>query len=133
MSAVSDWDTGIGFGPPVMTAVLSPMQGPIPNVVGLPYGRAPPLHFKAPNWHDMLKLMARMSGTRLEATVEAMAVVKTAMQLRVVVNFVKVCLQLASAMKSWSSEAICGTSCAGPPVLERLACHTLCHARHARA
>ena len=88
----TDRDTGIGFGPPVMTAVLSPMQGPIPNVVGLPFGRAPPLHFKAPNWHDMLKLMARMSGTRLEATVEAMAVVKTAMQLRVVVNFVKVCL-----------------------------------------
>ena len=73
-----------------MTAVLSPMKGPIPNVIGLPYGRAPPLHFKAPNWHDMLKLMARMSGTRLEATVEAMAVVKTPMQLRVVVNFVKV-------------------------------------------
>lgn len=66
------------------------MSGPIPNVIALPYGRAPPLHLKAPNWHDMLKLMARLSSTRLEPTVEALAVVKTTMQLRVVVNFVKV-------------------------------------------
>lgn len=72
------------------------MKGPIPNVIGLPYGRAPPLHFKAPNWHDILKLMARMSGTHIEATVEAMAVVKTPMQLRLVVNFVKVGLHIAS-------------------------------------
>lgn len=66
------------------------MQGPIPNVIALPYGRAPPLHIKAPNWRDMLKLMARLSNTRLEPTVEAMAVVKTTMHLRVIVNFVKV-------------------------------------------
>ena len=67
------------------------MSGPIPDVIGLPYGRAPPLHFKSPNWHDMLMLMARMSGTRLQATVEAMALIKAPMQLRVVINFVKVC------------------------------------------
>lgn len=66
------------------------MRGPIPDVIGLPYGRAPPLHFKSPNWHDMLMLMARMSGTRLQATVEAMALIKAPMQLRIVINFVKV-------------------------------------------
>ena len=66
------------------------MEGPIPNVIALPYGRAPPLHIKAPNWRDLLQLMARLSNTRLEPTVEAMAVVKTTMHLRVVVNFVKV-------------------------------------------
>ncbi len=66
------------------------MKGPIPNVIGLPYGRAPPLHMKAPNWRDMLKLMARLSSTRLEPTVEALALVKIPMQLRVVINFVKV-------------------------------------------
>jgi hypothetical protein len=66
------------------------MQGPIPNVIALPYGRAPPLHIKAPNWRDMVKLMARLSNTRLEPTVEALTVVKTTMYLRAVVNFVKV-------------------------------------------
>ncbi|EKM59152.1 uncharacterized protein PHACADRAFT_249404 [Phanerochaete carnosa HHB-10118-sp] len=80
----------IGFNPPSISSVLTPMDGPIPNVIALPYGRAPPLHIKAPNWRDMLKLMARLSNTRLEPTVEAMAVVKTAMHLRAVVNFVKV-------------------------------------------
>ena len=82
--------TAIGFNPPAITGVLTPLEGPIPNVIALPYGRAPPLHMKAPNWHDMLRLMGRLSITRLEPTVEAMAVVKTAMHLRVVVNFVKV-------------------------------------------
>lgn len=66
------------------------MQGPIPNVVALPYGKCPPFHVKAPSWKDLLKLMARLSGTRLEPTIEAMAVVKTDMKIRVVVNFVKV-------------------------------------------
>lgn len=80
----------IGFNPPAITSMLVPMEGPIPNVIALPYGRAPPLHIKAPNWRDMLTLMARLSNTRLEPTVEAMAVVKTPMHLRVVVNFVKV-------------------------------------------
>lgn len=38
----------------------------------------------------LLKLLARMSNSRLQPTVEAMAVVKTEMRLRVVVAFVKV-------------------------------------------
>ena len=114
-----------------MTAVLSPMQGPIPNVVGLPFGRAPPLHFKAPNWHDMLKLMARMSGTRLEATVEAIAVVKTAMQLRVVVNFVKVCLWCCLCCSDGMLRMNVVSISSGSPIVERLARHLVHHARHA--
>lgn len=68
------------------------MQGAIPNVIALPYGRCPPFHLKAPSWRDLLKLMARLSNTRLEPTIEAMALVKTEMRVRVVVNFVKVSL-----------------------------------------
>ena len=74
--------------------MLEPMQGPIPNVIALQSGRGPPLHIKAPNWRDMLKLMARLSNTRLEAATQTMAETKmTTLYLRVVVTFVK-----ASAM-----------------------------------
>ncbi len=67
------------------------MQGPIPNIINLPYGRGKSaLHIKAPSWRALLKLMARMGGTRLEPTLEDMAVVKAEMKLRVVVAFVKV-------------------------------------------
>ncbi|OBZ70091.1 hypothetical protein A0H81_09897 [Grifola frondosa] len=78
----------LGFGVPTISAQLTPMQGPIPNVIALPYGRCPPFHIRAPSWRSLLKLMARLSGTRLEPTIEAMAVVKTAMKLRIVVSFV---------------------------------------------
>ncbi|TCD70833.1 hypothetical protein EIP91_001523 [Steccherinum ochraceum] len=80
----------LGFNPPVIRPNMAPMQGAIPNVVALPYGRCPPFHLKAPSWRDLLKLMARLSNTRLEPTIEAMALVKTEMRVRVVVNFVKV-------------------------------------------
>ena len=80
----------LGFNPPVINRELTPLQGPIPNVIALPYGRCPPFHLKAPSWRDLLKLMARLSGTRLEPTIEALAAVKTEMRVRVVVNFVKV-------------------------------------------
>ena len=39
----------------------------------------------------MLQLMGRLSETQIEPSIEAQALVKTAMHLRVVVNFVKVC------------------------------------------
>ena len=81
----------LGFNPPVIRPDLAPLQGPIPNVIALPYGRAPPFHLKAPSWRDLLKLMARLSGTRLEPTIEALSQVKSEMRVRVVVNFVKVC------------------------------------------
>lgn len=81
----------LGFFQPTVSAVLTPMQGAIPNVISLPYGRdKSAFHLKAPSWRALLKLMARLSGTRLEPTLEDMAVVKTEMKLRVVVSFVKV-------------------------------------------
>lgn len=80
----------LGFTEPTISTTLMPLNGPIPNVVALPYGRCPPFHLKAPTWRDLIKLLARLSGTRLEPTIEAMAAVKTEMRLRVVANFVKI-------------------------------------------
>ncbi|KAF9055488.1 hypothetical protein BDZ89DRAFT_1088078 [Hymenopellis radicata] len=65
------------------------MQAVMPNIISLPYGRCPPLHFMAPNWRHLLKLMARLSGTRVEPTLEALAVIKTDLHLRVVVQFIR--------------------------------------------
>ncbi|KAF7332016.1 hypothetical protein MKEN_00081900 [Mycena kentingensis (nom. inval.)] len=80
----------IGFIAPSITAELLPMQGSMPNVVSLPYGRCPPLHLQAPSWRHLLKLMARLSGTRFEPTVEALAVARTSqMRLRTVVQFIR--------------------------------------------
>ncbi|KAF8897684.1 hypothetical protein BD779DRAFT_1432134 [Infundibulicybe gibba] len=79
----------IGFMAPSMTNDLTPMQGVMPNIISLPYGRCPPLHLQAPSWRHLLKLMARLSATRLEPTVEAMAVSKTELKLRTVIQFVK--------------------------------------------
>jgi len=80
----------LGFDPPVLSTSMKPFPGVIPNVIALPYGRCPPFHLKAPTWRDLMKLLARLSGTRLEPTIEAMSAVKTEMRVRVVVNFVKV-------------------------------------------
>ena len=67
-----------------------PLQGPIPNIISLPYGKCPPLHIQAPSWKQLLKLLARLGDTRIEPTVEAVAVTKQQLQLRTVVQFVKV-------------------------------------------
>lgn len=66
------------------------MQGPMPNIISLPFGRCPPLHLQGPNWRHVLRLMARLSGTRIEPTVEAMAVAKSELKLRTVVQFIRV-------------------------------------------
>jgi len=68
---------------------LIQMQDQMPNIISLPYARCPPLHFQAPDWRHLLRLMARLSGTRIEPTVEAMAVSKTELKLRTVIQFVK--------------------------------------------
>lgn len=86
----TDRRIAIGFVPPAITSLPQPMQNVMPNIISLPYGRCPPLHFMAPNWRHLLKLMARLSGTRVEPTVEALAVVKTDLHLRVVVQFIRV-------------------------------------------
>lgn len=62
----------------------------MPNIISLPYGRCPPLHLQASNWRHLLKLLARLSGSRLEPTLEAMAITKSDLKLRTVVQFVKV-------------------------------------------
>ncbi|KAJ7068424.1 hypothetical protein C8F01DRAFT_978294 [Mycena amicta] len=80
----------IGFVAPFITSDLVPLQGSMPNIVSLPYGRCPPLHLQAPSWRHLLKLMARLSGTRFEPTVEALAVARSSqMHLRTVVQFVR--------------------------------------------
>lgn len=80
----------MGFAAPAISTILKPMQGPMPNIITLPYGKAPPLHLQAPSWRHLLKLMARLSGTRIEPTLEAMAVSNGELKLRTVVQFVKV-------------------------------------------
>lgn len=87
--------------------MLTPYKDAIPNVIMLPYERAPPLHIKAPNWRDLLTLMARLSGSRLEPTLEAITVVKTTMHLRVVVNFVKVRLNNAAVCDGLTASHRC--------------------------
>jgi hypothetical protein len=62
----------------------------MPNIITLPYGKSSPLHLQAPSWRHLLKLMARLSGTRIEPAVEAVAVSNRELKLRTVVQFVKV-------------------------------------------
>lgn len=94
----------MGFGTPTITPSVKPFPGVIPNVIALPYGRCPPFHIKAPSWRTLLKLMARLSGTRMEPTMEAMAVVKTEMRLRIVVSFVKVRTRFSAYSVSSSTQ-----------------------------
>ncbi|KAF4619797.1 hypothetical protein D9613_005154 [Agrocybe pediades] len=79
----------IGFVPPAISQRLVPMQGPMPNIISMPYSQCPPLHLQAPDWRHLLRLMAGLSGTRLEPTVEAVTVSKTELKLRTVIQFVK--------------------------------------------
>nr|GAT59959.1 predicted protein [Mycena chlorophos] len=88
----------IGFMAPTITETLVPLAGSMPNIVSLPYGRCPPLHLQAPSWRHLLRLMARLSGTRFEPTIEAMAVARSSeMHLRTVVQFVR----LHAATNDW--------------------------------
>ncbi|KAJ7904677.1 hypothetical protein B0H14DRAFT_3079500 [Mycena olivaceomarginata] len=80
----------IGFVAPTISHEVVPMVGSMPNIISLPYGRCPPLHLQAPSWRHLLKLMARLSGTRIEPTVEALAVTRSSqLHLRTVVQFVR--------------------------------------------
>lgn len=66
------------------------MRGPIPHIVTLPYSRAPPLHIQAPSWKQLLKLLTRLSESRIEPTIDALAETKQDLRLRTVIQFVKV-------------------------------------------
>ncbi|KAH7887613.1 hypothetical protein F5I97DRAFT_859728 [Phlebopus sp. FC_14] len=80
----------LGFSRPMISTELTPMTGMMPNVITLPYGKGPAFHFQAPSWRRLLKLMARLSATRVEPTLEALAVAKHELKLRTVIQFVKI-------------------------------------------
>jgi hypothetical protein len=77
-----------GFCQPPME--LSMMQGPLPEVLALPYGKYPPMHVHGRSWRQLLKLMAKLSGTRIEPSVAALAATRGELKLRTVVHFFKV-------------------------------------------
>ena len=74
---------------PTISTRLVPLPTVMPNIITLPYGRAAPLHLQGPSWRHLLKLMAKLSGTRLEPTVSAMEFTKTDHKLRTVIQFIK--------------------------------------------
>ncbi|KAF9076815.1 hypothetical protein BDP27DRAFT_1312638 [Rhodocollybia butyracea] len=78
----------IGFYDPVVQDQPQPMPGVMPNIVSLPYGKSPPLHLQATSWRHLLKLMARLSGTRLEPTPQATQR-GVDLHLRTVIQFVR--------------------------------------------
>ncbi|RDB22537.1 hypothetical protein Hypma_010030 [Hypsizygus marmoreus] len=79
----------VGFKAPTISSRLVAMSDPMPNIISLPYGRCPPLHVHGPSWRHLLRLMAMLSGTRLEPTLDAVAVTKTDLKLRTVIQFIK--------------------------------------------
>jgi hypothetical protein len=48
------------------------------------------MHIHGRSWRQLLKLMAKMSGTRIQASLSALSVTKGELQLRTVVHFFKV-------------------------------------------
>ena len=80
----------LGFDAPSLSPQPEPMRGPIPHIITLPNSKAPPLHIQAPSWKQLLKLMTRLSESRIEPTVDALAGTKEDLRLRTVVQFVKV-------------------------------------------
>lgn len=66
------------------------MAGAMPNVISLPYGKAPIFHFQTCSWRKLLKLMARLSATRVEPTIDAISTARHELKLRTVIQFVKV-------------------------------------------
>lgn len=81
----------MGFKPPSISTILSPMGEAMPNIITLPFGKAPVFHLQSPSWRHLLKLMARLSGTRVEPTIEALTIAKDEqLKLRTVIQFVKI-------------------------------------------
>ena len=66
------------------------MRGSLPNIIALPYGKSPPMHIRAASWRQLLKLMAKLSTTQIEPSVEAVAATKGELRLRTVVQFFRV-------------------------------------------
>jgi hypothetical protein len=82
----ADSCAALGFGAPVISALVQPLNGPFPNVMALPYGKCPPLHIQTPSWQQLLRLLARAGGSRIEPTVEALALGRPSLKLRTVIQ-----------------------------------------------
>ncbi|KZT12557.1 uncharacterized protein LAESUDRAFT_753629 [Laetiporus sulphureus 93-53] len=80
----------MGFGAAPITSSREPMHGTIPTVISLPWEEQKPFYIQGPDWRSLLKLMARLSSTQVEPSVEAIRKTKGEMRLRVVVSFVRV-------------------------------------------
>ncbi|KAJ3893996.1 hypothetical protein GG344DRAFT_42099 [Lentinula edodes] len=78
----------IGFYDPVVQDQAQAMAGVMPNIISLPYGKSPPLHLQTTSWRHLLKLMARLSGTRIEPTAQATQRNED-LHLRTVIQFVR--------------------------------------------
>ena len=87
-----------GFYQPPME--LSMMRGSLPDVIALPFGKCPPMHIHGRSWRQLLKLMAKLSGTRIEPSVSALAATKGDLKLRTVINFFKVRNSISSSSNS---------------------------------
>lgn len=85
----------IGFYDPVVQDQAQAMAGVMPNIISLPYGKSPPLHLQTTSWRHLLKLMARLSGTRIEPTAQATQRNED-LHLRTVIQFVRVSVQHVS-------------------------------------
>lgn len=48
------------------------------------------MHIQAPSWRHLLRLMAKLSATRIEPAIQALAETKADLKLRTVVQFIKV-------------------------------------------
>ncbi|KAG6831399.1 hypothetical protein H0H92_011001 [Tricholoma furcatifolium] len=79
----------VGFMAPKISSQLVPMTDDMPPIISLPYGKARPLHLQGQSWRHLLKLMASLSGTRMEASLDAIAATKSAPRLRTVIQFLK--------------------------------------------
>lgn len=79
----------IGFDPPPMSAQLGTWNKALPTIISLPFGRSVPLHVQAPSWRHVLKLLARLPGTSIQPTIEALAETKMEHKLRTVIQFAK--------------------------------------------
>jgi len=85
------------FNPPQISIAKTTLKGGVPNVISLPTGRFVPFHIQAPGWRHFLKMMAQLSGTRVEAFIEAPADSEQELKLRTVVQFVRVRVRIPSS------------------------------------
>ncbi|EJD36060.1 hypothetical protein AURDEDRAFT_117180 [Auricularia subglabra TFB-10046 SS5] len=79
-----------GFATPQMTFRLPPAP-PVPDVIAIAPFPSPAFHMQAPSWRAMLRALAHMADTKIEATPRALAKLGgEPARLRAVVQFVKV-------------------------------------------